>query len=86
LDQLKIDRSFVRDVLTDPNDAAIAGTIVALGRSLGLSVMAEGVEEQAQRDLLAEMGCYAYQGYLFGRPVAAEAFPDFLKKPRNTEK
>lgn len=86
LDQLKIDRSFVHDVLTDPNDAAIAGTIVALGRSLGLSVIAEGVEEQAQRDLLAEKGCHAYQGYLFGRPVAAEAFPDFLKKPRNTEK
>ena len=72
LDQLKIDRSFVRDVLSDPSDAAIARTIVALGQSLGLAVIAEGVESEAQRDCLASIGCYAYQGYLFGRPVAVE--------------
>ncbi|MBA4111034.1 MAG: hypothetical protein C0487_15730 [Leptothrix sp. (in: Bacteria)] len=72
--QLKIDRSFVRDVLTDPQDAAIARAIVALGQNLGLSVIAEGVETQAQRAFLAEQGCHAFQGYLFSKPVPAEAF------------
>jgi EAL domain-containing protein (putative c-di-GMP-specific phosphodiesterase class I) len=69
LDQLKIDQSFVRDLLSDPNDAVIARTIVALGHSLSLKVIAEGVESEAQRDFLVEMGCDAFQGYLFGRPV-----------------
>ena len=69
LDQLKIDQSFVRDLLTDITDAAIARTIVALAESLKLEVIAEGVETEAQRDCLALQGCHAYQGYLFGRPV-----------------
>ena len=77
LDQLKIDQSFVRDVLVDPNDAAIAKTIVALAQSLGLSVIAEGVETQAQRDFLASVGCHAYQGYFFSRPLPIDDFEKF---------
>ena len=79
LDQLKIDQSFVRDVLSDPNDAAIARTIVALGQSLGLAVIAEGVETGEQRDFLAGIGCQAYQGYLFSRPVAVAALERWLR-------
>lgn len=73
-DQLKIDQSFVRDVLTDPNDAAIARTIVALGASLGLSVMAEGVESEAQRAFLERHQCHSWQGYLLGRPMPVQDF------------
>ena len=69
MNQLKIDQSFVRDVLIDNDDAVIARTIVALGHNLGMSVIAEGVETTGQRDFLASMGCDAFQGYLSGRPV-----------------
>jgi EAL domain-containing protein (putative c-di-GMP-specific phosphodiesterase class I) len=72
LDQLKIDQSFVRDVLIAPSDAAFARTIMALGQSLGLEVIAEGVETVEQRDFLAHQGCRAFQGYLFGRPGPVE--------------
>ena len=72
LEQLKIDQSFVRDLLTDPNDTMIARTIVALGHSLGLRVIAEGVETVGQYELLANMGCDAFQGHYFGYPMAAE--------------
>ena len=78
LDQLKIDQSFVRDVLTDPNDAAIARTVIALGQSMRLAVIAEGVETKGQRDFLESSGCHAFQGYLFSRPLPLEDFACFL--------
>ncbi|MFP5403254.1 MAG: EAL domain-containing protein [Gammaproteobacteria bacterium] len=69
LEQVKIDQSFVRDVTVDPNDAAIVRAIMAMSRSLGLQVIAEGVETQAQRDFLRRNDCTAYQGYLFCKPI-----------------
>ena len=80
LDQLKIDQGFVRDILINPNDAAIARMIVALAESLGLTVIAEGVEIEAQRDFLARQGCHAYQGYLFSRPLPSGEFDELLKR------
>lgn len=81
LDQLKIDRSFVRDILDNPNDASIARSIVALSESLGLGIIAEGVETQAQRDFLAQIGCGCCQGYLFGQPMDAAAFTRLVTAP-----
>lgn len=80
LDQLKIDRAFVKDVLTDPNDAAIARTIIGLSQSLGLAVIAEGVETEAQRDFLARHGCDFYQGYFFCPPLGIDALEDFMRE------
>jgi diguanylate cyclase (GGDEF)-like protein/PAS domain S-box-containing protein len=78
LDQLKIDQGFIKNIVTDPNDAAIAKMVVALAESMGLSVIAEGVELQAQADFLAHLGCHAYQGYLFSRPLTLGAFETLM--------
>jgi diguanylate cyclase (GGDEF)-like protein/PAS domain S-box-containing protein len=72
LDELKIDQGFVRDILVDANDAAIAGMIVVLGASLGLTVIAEGVETELQRKALKRQGCRAYQGFLFSKPLSPD--------------
>jgi EAL domain-containing protein (putative c-di-GMP-specific phosphodiesterase class I) len=72
LDQIKIDRSFVRDIAENQDDRAIVQAIISMAESLGLEVIAEGVETEAQRAFLADHRCHAYQGYLFSRPVPAE--------------
>ncbi len=80
LDQLKIDQTFVRDILTDPNDAAIARTVVSLGQNLGLNVIAEGVETAGQREFLSANGCHAFQGYLFSKPLPIADFDAYALK------
>jgi len=82
LDGLKIDRSFVLDLLADSDDAAIVSSTIGLSRQLGLSVIAEGIENRASADLLISMGCEEGQGYFFGRPMSARAFENqFLTRP-----
>lgn len=74
LDQIKIDQGFVRDIVTNLNDAAIVQTIIAIGDTLGLNVIAEGVETEAQRLFLDKRGCHVFQGYLLGRPIPIDRF------------
>jgi EAL domain-containing protein (putative c-di-GMP-specific phosphodiesterase class I) len=78
LEQLKIDRSFIHDLGTSPQEGAIVKTIIAMGSTLGLHVIAEGVENQTQLNFLIQAGCRACQGYLFSRPVPEAAFQDLL--------
>ncbi|MCF7989840.1 MAG: EAL domain-containing protein [Thiohalocapsa sp.] len=79
LDEVKIDTSFVQDVPGDMNDSAIVRTILAMGRSLRIKVIAEGVETEQQRDFLAQNGCDAYQGYLFAKPMNIDELEHWLK-------
>lgn len=85
LAQLKIDKSFVDELPDDPRDAMVAQTIIAMGQGLGLDVIAEGVETEAQREFLAGLGCHAFQGYLFGRPLPSPGFEQSLEGLPSTE-
>jgi EAL domain-containing protein (putative c-di-GMP-specific phosphodiesterase class I) len=85
LDALKIDRSFVREIVSHPDDAAITTAITAMGHALGLRVVAEGVETEEQRTMLKRQGCDEMQGYLFSRPVCAEEFAKLITKPAARE-
>lgn len=80
LDQLKIDQSFVRDLVIDNSDRAIVRTIIAMAHSLYLDVIAEGVETEEQRQFLLSTGCTHYQGYLFGKPSPIEQFDELMKR------
>jgi diguanylate cyclase (GGDEF)-like protein/PAS domain S-box-containing protein len=80
LNQLKIDQSFVRDIASDPDDVVIVQTIIAMAKSLGMAVIAEGVETEVQRAFLEQHDCHLYQGYLFSRPVPIEQFETLLRQ------
>ncbi|MBN9421368.1 MAG: EAL domain-containing protein [Candidatus Accumulibacter sp.] len=82
LDQVKIDQSFVRDIAIDQSDAAIAQTIISMSRTLGLHVVAEGVETEEQHAFLHAHGCEGFQGYLFSRPLVLAEFEGLLAQPR----
>ena len=78
IDQLKIDQGFVRNIVISANDAEIAKMIIVLAKTLGISVLAEGVETEAQREVLEKQGCYHYQGYLFGKPMPIDELKQYL--------
>lgn len=78
LEQLKVDSAFVRDILQDETSAAIAQAVISLGKAMGLTVIAEGVETEEQRDFLANLGCHAYQGYLISKPIPVDQFEQLV--------
>lgn len=77
---LKIDRSFINDVLTDSSSETIVRTVIALGQSMGMTVIAEGVETEAQKQFLLASGCIQFQGYLFSKPLPLDEFRAFVRK------
>jgi EAL domain-containing protein (putative c-di-GMP-specific phosphodiesterase class I) len=81
IDALKVDQSFVRDIPGDPEDAAIASAVIALGHSLRLTIVAEGVETAEQLAFMRERGCHRVQGYYFSRPMPAGELTAFLRGP-----
>jgi EAL domain-containing protein (putative c-di-GMP-specific phosphodiesterase class I) len=85
INRLKIDQSFVRELRADTSDAAIVSSTITLGRLLGLSVIAEGIEDAATADLLASMGCEEAQGYHFGRPMPAKEFEQKFLRQNNLQ-
>jgi EAL domain-containing protein (putative c-di-GMP-specific phosphodiesterase class I) len=84
INELKIDRSFIQDIGIDKNDEAIVQTIIQMGHTLGIDVLAEGVETVEQYDILRTYGCHNYQGYLFGRPVRIDEYErEFIELRKN---
>ena len=82
IDTLKIDRSFVMDIEVDPNDVAICATTISMATALGLTTVAEGVETEAQAQVLRTMHCGSFQGFLFSKPMPAAAAADFIRQQR----
>ena len=75
-DELKIDQTYVRDIIDDPNDEAIVSSIIAIGKNLGLRIVAEGVETDSQAELLIKLGCSVHQGFLYSKPLPVELFSE----------